>query len=316
MFGRGFVTQVIDPAAMGSPAGIANTVTGTGSVLLAHPALFNTGFAVIQLAIGLGLLWRGTARAALAGTIVWGLAVWWLGEAFGGLFSGLASPLTGAPGAALLYALLAVLAWPRRPAPAVRWQQSVAESGILGRRLAQALWLVVWGGFAALMFQPQVKAPGALRDAIGGMASGHGWLASVDHGAAGLAGTSGYVPAVIFAGLFAVIAVSIFLPQTARMTVLAGAAAVALAIWVVGENFGGLSSGSATDPDTGPLLLLLIAAYWPDRLRDWSAEEVVRGVELAGAPAEVEGETGPQREVAPLAVQVPAGAAGAPHGLR
>jgi hypothetical protein len=38
--------------------------------------------------------------------------VWWLGEGLGGIFTGLASPLTGGPGAAVLYALLAVLIWP------------------------------------------------------------------------------------------------------------------------------------------------------------------------------------------------------------
>ncbi len=38
---------------------------------------------------------------------------------------------------------------------------------------------------------------------------------------------------------------------------------VALVIWVFGENFGGLLTGQATDPNTGPLLILLAVAYWP-----------------------------------------------------
>jgi hypothetical protein len=71
-----------------------------------------------QLALGAGLLFRRTARAALAGTIAWGLAVWWLGEGLGGILgSATSSPLTGAPGAAVLYALLVLLAlafWPVR----------------------------------------------------------------------------------------------------------------------------------------------------------------------------------------------------------
>ena len=40
---------------------------------------------------------------------------------------------------------------------------------------------------------------------------------------------------------------------------------LALVIWVFGENFGGLLTGQATDPNTGPLLILLAAAYWPLR---------------------------------------------------
>ena len=46
---------------------------------------------------------------ALAASIAWALAVWWLGEGLGGVLTGAASPVTGAPGAALLYALAAVL---------------------------------------------------------------------------------------------------------------------------------------------------------------------------------------------------------------
>jgi hypothetical protein len=41
--------------------------------------------------------------------------------------------------------------------------------------------------------------------------------------------------------------------------------AAALTIWVVGENFGAIFAGSATDPNSGPLLVLLAAAYWPAR---------------------------------------------------
>jgi hypothetical protein len=41
------------------------------------------------------------------------------------------------------------------------------------------------------------------------------------------------------------------------------AMAVALVIWVVGENLGAIFTGSATDPNSGPMLALLAAAYWP-----------------------------------------------------
>jgi hypothetical protein len=312
MFGRGFATSVIDPAAMGSPAFIAGSVTGAGQLMLTHPALYNTAFAAIQLALGLGLLWRRSARAALAGTIIWALAVWWFGEAAGGMFSGMASPLTGAPGAALLYALLGILLWPAASRTPARGAASLADRGTLGRYGARAVWIALWGGFAALMFQPRVQAAGAFRAAIGGMTDGEpGWLAGVDRAVAGWFGASGLVPALILGMLFTVIAAAILVPKAVRpVLILAGL--LALAIWFVGENFGGLTTGSATDPETGPLLLLLIAAFWPRR----SADDKVRRVELTGATAEVEGEARPQREVAALVVEVPAGAARAPDGLR
>jgi hypothetical protein len=63
------------------------------------------------------VLWRPTVKAALVGSVAWSLAVRWLGEGLGGLFTGTASPITGAPGAVLLYALIAVLAWPASGIP-------------------------------------------------------------------------------------------------------------------------------------------------------------------------------------------------------
>ena len=80
---------------------------------LAQPVLANGAFALIQIALGLGILSRRFSRVALGASIVWALSVWFVGEGIGGLGAG-ATLLTGAPGAALLYAVIAVLAWPTR----------------------------------------------------------------------------------------------------------------------------------------------------------------------------------------------------------
>jgi hypothetical protein len=34
-------------------------------------------------------------------------------------------------------------------------------------------------------------------------------------------------------------------------------------IWVAAEGLGGLFGGQGTDPNTGPLLVVLALAYWP-----------------------------------------------------
>jgi len=34
-------------------------------------------------------------------------------------------------------------------------------------------------------------------------------------------------------------------------------------IWVAVENFGGILAGGATDPNSGPLVILLVLSYWP-----------------------------------------------------
>ena len=114
MFSRAFTTGVIEPAGAGSPGFVAGPVMFAGQFMLHNQVAFNAGFATIQLALGVGLLYRRTVRAALAGSIVWALSIWWLGEGLGGIFTSTATPVTGAPGAALLYALIAALAWPAR----------------------------------------------------------------------------------------------------------------------------------------------------------------------------------------------------------
>ena len=38
---------------------------------------------------------------------------------------------------------------------------------------------------------------------------------------------------------------------------------VAALIWVVGEAFGTIPAGGATDPNSGLLLILLALTYWP-----------------------------------------------------
>ncbi|MFC0435611.1 multicopper oxidase domain-containing protein [Kutzneria buriramensis] len=102
-------------------------------------ALWHALFALVQVGIGLGLLARPTVKVALAGSVGWAAVLWWLGGSFGLLFTGDASPLTGAPGAAALIVVLALLAWPTdRP------------GGLLGDRGARAVWAALWIGMAWL----------------------------------------------------------------------------------------------------------------------------------------------------------------------
>lgn len=261
MFTRAFAVKIIEPAGMGSPSFVAAPVTSAGQLILHNEVAFNAMFATIQLALGLGLLWRPAVRAALAGTIVWALSIWWLGEGLGGIFTSTASPVTGAPGAAILYALIAVLAWPARPEAAEAG--SVASGGLPGSRWAKPAWLAVWGSGAYFLLLAPNRAAGALHDTIAGGAAGEpGWIASMDRAAAAAIGTHGTAASVALAALFVIIAVGVFVPAVTR-PVLVLAIVAAAVIWVLAQNFGGTLTGQGTDPDTGPLLILLAAAFWP-----------------------------------------------------
>lgn len=261
MFSRAFATKVLYASAAGSPGPVAGPVRTASQLILHHVAAWNALFAVIQLALAAGLLWRPTVKAALAGTVCWSLAVWWLGESLGGIFTGTASPLSGAPGAVILYALLALLAWPARTGD--RQHATVADGSPLGGRWSRGLWLALWGSCAYLVLQAPNRAPGALSASLEDLAAGEPhWVAAVDRGAAAAAGHAGPLIPVVLAAAFAVIGVAIFLPAAVRPALVLSVV-LALAIWVIGENFGEILTGQATDPNTGPLLILVAFAFWP-----------------------------------------------------
>jgi hypothetical protein len=248
------------PAIMGNPAAVASPAMWVTRLIAHDVAAWNTAFALIQVAIAAGLLWRPAVKAALAGSIIWSLGIWWVGEGLGGVLTGTATPVTGAPGAVILYALAAVLVWPARSGPG---RGGIAAASPLGSRWARAAWLVLWGSFGYLVLQPAVRAPRALHDALAGHAAGEpGWLAALDRGAAAATGSYGLAISLVLAAGCILIAAGICFPATARPALVLAALA-GLGCWVVGENFGGILTGTATDPNTGPVLVLLAAAYWP-----------------------------------------------------
>jgi hypothetical protein len=150
------------------------------------------------LVLGIGLLWRPAVRSALAGTIVWALAVWWLGEGLGGLLTGTASPVIDAPAAALIYVIIAILAWPR---------STDLTSSRIGPA-ARGLWVLIWAGAAYLMLQPANLAPRALSRAIGSQADGEpGWIVAMNWGVASAIGPHGALISVVLAVIFVFIAV-------------------------------------------------------------------------------------------------------------
>lgn len=258
MFTKGF-GQLLAASAQGNPPAVAGPVTWSAGIIEHHP-IANAGFAVIQLLIAAGIAWRPSVKVALAVSVAWSVAVWWLGEGLGGVLSGSASPWSGAPGAVILYALLAVLLWPAsRDTPA-----TFAAARVAGRLPARLLWLALWAGMAYFAVRAASTAPQGMHDMFASMASGEpGWIAAVDHGTATLAVRHGQQASALLAVVCEVIALAIFLPPPAARIAVIFAIAAAMLIWVIGENFGAIFTGTATDPSTGPLLALLAITYWP-----------------------------------------------------
>jgi hypothetical protein len=261
MYSKAF-SQMLAGTADGNPAVIARPITWDATLVGHHLALLNTAFATTQLLLGLGIAFRPTVRPALAASVAWSIGVWWFGEGLGGVLSGAASPVNGAPGAVILYALLAVLLWPADRAAAAPFVAARA----VGAPVARALWLVLWLSLAYFSLTPANRAPQGLNGMIAGLESGQpGWLAAFDRGAAALVAHQGLAASIVLAVALAVIAAGVFAPAPAARATLVLAIVVAAVIWVTGEDFGMILAGGATDVNSGPLLALLALTFWPSR---------------------------------------------------
>ena len=261
----GLPSQVIEPTAQSSPGWVQSLVNAGGTVWSDHPIQLAAASVWVQAGIGLWLLVavRGRwSRAAGLASVAWGLAVWALGESFGGIFAPGLSWLSGAPGAVLLYcvggALIAL--------PLAAWRTGrtgrllLAGTGVffIGMAVLQA-WpgRGFWqgsvhgkpGSLAAMITQmTQLSQPhviAAVVSAFGSFDTAHGFAVN----------------------LFVVIALAalgagllIPRPAVARAAVIA-ASVLCLAVWVLIQDLGFLG-GLGTDPNSMiPTIILLAAGY-------------------------------------------------------
>ncbi|TWP34953.1 hypothetical protein [Leekyejoonella antrihumi] len=267
MFTKAFPHDIIRPTAAGNPGWVRGPIDWSATLMSHHLVLLNAAFASLQLVIALGLLWRRTRKPALVVSIAWALSVWWMGEGLGGILIGPVSLLDGLPGGALLYAVIAVLLWPRRSAPEGSAPRSVATDSPLGRFGALGLWVVLWAWFAIETLLPANRAAGAMHDTVAGMADGEPhWIRSINTWGADLLAGRGLAASIVLAVCLLLIAGCLFVPSLTRPGLVL-AIALSLVIWVVAQDFGEIATGTATDVNAAPLLALLALCYWPTSRR-------------------------------------------------
>jgi hypothetical protein len=264
----GMPSQVIDPAAAGSPGWVIRVVAWGTQSWSGHPAQAAVSVVWIQLGIGIWLVSVSSPRwSRLAGLVSagWALVVWVFGEAFGGIFAPGLSWLTGAPGAAFFYAAAGGLL-----ALAPRYWRDPR----LGTRLLQATGVLLLG-FAVLQawpgrgsWQGWSRGPagsrqwGPLASAIRSMtaSSQPAMVRDVVAWFAALTATHGFAvnltAVVVLAGAGACL-------LTGRRTIARPAAgAVAgfcLADWLLVQDLG-IFGGTGTDPNSMLPQVLIIAA--------------------------------------------------------
>src|SRR5580698_5177676 len=86
MFGHQFTNTFILANAQGQPEPFGYLITHIGNFIAPDSTVWNVFFALIQLFIGAGLLFRRTVRPALVVSFFWALGVWFFGEGLGMVF--------------------------------------------------------------------------------------------------------------------------------------------------------------------------------------------------------------------------------------
>lgn len=273
----GFARSVIAPNASGQPTLLAWLVTRAVHLVLHGQDAWVTVFGVIEIAIGLGLLFPKSVKAALASSLIWGAAIWVFGEGFGGVLTGQTSPLMGAPGASILYAVLGALVWPTggfEPKPS-RDSEGLWSSSIAGGRYGLAGGLGVWSGLwflaAILWLLPFNRTPRSTSLQIGGMSEGEpSWYGHTLTSLAHDIGTAGLPVACVFAALSLVVALGPLLSKRGEPYIVLGIF-LAVLYWATGEAFGALFTLQGTDPSNGPIFVLLGLGLLPTVATDRNA---------------------------------------------
>jgi hypothetical protein len=248
MFGQDFVNGVLAPLKAGEPSFMVHVVNFGIRAWNVNTDVANAASAAIQLAIGLLLLlpvaprWR---RAALWGSVAWAAGVWVFGEAAGGLLTGSASFYTGAPGSVLLYGILALaLLYPDR-IPLARLPQLAAAVFLFGAALNALPYFWRDGNSAAAMYSFAQGDP-------------NGWVAWPANQLARIP-TSGVGDNLVAIGLLLLFGV-LLLVRPSRLLGWLTIAFLVL-VWWISQDFGGIltfPNGTATDPNTAVLLMILV----------------------------------------------------------
>jgi hypothetical protein len=269
MFHKSFVETYVLANANGQPAVVAWVINNVGHFIEPHIAAWNTLFALTQVAIGFGLLYRPTVRYALALSLAWALGVWVLGEGMGMIFTGSASVLTGAPGSVFMYGLIGLMAWPTDRQPddgRVGVASSAAARGLGGAATALLVWAGYWSLAAVLFLLPRNRTTTSFSSAITGMQSNEpSSYAHFLHGVGSTLSSTGTEWAWVLAALSVVIGFGPLLSRRPGVFLAVGAV-LSLAMWVSGQGLGGIFTGSGTDPNTGPLIVVLAMAMTPARV--------------------------------------------------
>lgn len=223
-----------------------------------HMVFWNSLAAGIQILLGIILILadQKVRKVGLILSVTWGILVWVFGEGMGGIFAGsmtggvfpgTPSILNGFPGAAMVYSLISVLLLlPDRfwnvgyRYSAVRIAPGFLFIALAAIQLSPLLWTTF--GQASIFAANADNLPSQLSFTLAPLivlTASHPLLSNL-----------------VEMGITLFVGISLLVP-TFKWSVIAALAWLAF-IWWFGLGFGGLFSGSGTDPNTPPVIALLL----------------------------------------------------------
>ncbi|HUD05690.1 MAG TPA: hypothetical protein VMR18_02090 [Candidatus Saccharimonadales bacterium] len=281
MFTSNFTSRVITPASQGQPIVVAGPMHFFIHIFLLHPAILNSFAAITQVALGVLILWKRTTKIGLLGSMGWGLFVWWIGEGFGGLFGWHTLMLMGAPGAALIYVILAIAVFPKE---SKKNDNKENQNPAYWLAFVWALFWIIGAIYQLLPGQNSVSDVSSMV-ARNGLRQ-PGWLASLDSHVGSFINRLGapttsmanmhmtanqmarmqtqsganYWFILLVASIQILIGLSVFATRYIRNTGIALGVIASLIFWVIGQSFGGIFTGLGTDPNSAILFIVLAIA--------------------------------------------------------
>ncbi|PWI57398.1 redoxin domain-containing protein [Sulfoacidibacillus thermotolerans] len=250
-----FIPNIVNPMVSAQPPFLNHLLEPLVVLWSQSPIQYDLLAIWIQVGIGMLLIFGGNSlltRIGLWLSLGWGLAVWIVGEGFGGVFSGGATWLAGAPGSVLFYMvgaaflLLSEQAWKAgRVATYLRFTMVV-------------LWL--WAAFAQALPASGFWTGQGLSSTTLSMAEmpQPSFLASLLYGVAHI--LNAYP--VFFNATFVIWMATLgflWLWQARLRIVVPLTLVWVLLTWVIGQDFGVLG-GLGTDPNSSPVVALLVVA--------------------------------------------------------
>ncbi|MGB8346474.1 MAG: hypothetical protein WCD86_16435 [Ktedonobacteraceae bacterium] len=295
MFTMNMVNGVMLVNVNGQPAPIASSLNWIIAMTTQYLTQVNWTITIIQVIIGVGLLVGWRVKWFYALSITWALFVWYGGEGMSLLLTGKASALSGAPGSVLFYALLAIALWPRSTSGSAKSQSDGAprqQRALLSRAALRWFLAGYWLLAALLQLQPNWWQPEQISQSIASMTNPGTlsgviidptlrWLSTIT---SGIEGPLNMALIVVFVAL----ASGIALVKTEHIRPwLVASIVISVILWWFAQSLGMILTGMSTDPNSGPLVILLALSCWPLLRRAPIAEErkpssnAPRGTELS-----------------------------------